>query len=162
MGLFDEIGKKITQSGQETVKKAKSIAETAKINSQISDEQKTLATFYAQIGEKYYSLFKDAPAEELSQLCDRVTACIIRIAELQTEIQLLKNTRLCPKCGAVCAINVQFCSSCGAQLPPVAPPVEETAEKNAEENEQPEQGEGQEPCCEDGSCDCNSGESQES
>jgi len=121
MGLLDGIGKIITQTGQDTVKKAKSFAEATKINSQIAEEQRALNTFYAQIGEKYYKLYKDAPADEFAQLCDRLTAGIIRIAELQTEVQRLKNTKMCPKCGAVCPINVLFCSTCGAQLPKYEP-----------------------------------------
>ena len=125
MGLMDEIGKKLSQTGKDTVKKAKSVAETVKINNQISEEQRALNTFYTQIGEKYYSIYKDAPADEFTQICDRITAGIIRIAELQTEAQRLKNTRLCPKCGAVCPLSVQFCSACGTRLPKVEPPTME-------------------------------------
>ena len=117
MGLLDGIGKKIAQSGQDTVKKAKSFADATRINGQIAEEQRAVSAFYSQIGEKYYTLYKDAPADEFSQTCDRITAGLMRIAELQTEVQRLKNTRLCPKCGAVSAANVQFCASCGAELP---------------------------------------------
>jgi len=128
MSLLDGIGKKISQTGQDTVKKAKSFVEANKINNQIAEEQRALNTFYSQIGEKYYRLYKDAPADEFAQLCDRITAGVIRIAELQTEVQRLKNTRMCPKCGAVCQINVQFCSTCGAQLPKSEPQAPEAVD----------------------------------
>jgi len=145
MGLFDGIGKKIAQTGQDTVNKAKSFAEIAKINGQIAEEQRALSAFFAQIGEKYYKLYKDAPSGEFIQLCDRITASQIRIAELQTDVQRLKNTKLCPKCGAVCASNVLFCSSCGAQLPQPEPPAEEEAQPEAEQSAatEPEQAEAQ-------------------
>jgi len=117
MGLFDGIGKKIMQSGQDTVKKAKTLAEITKINSRISEEQRTLTAFYAQIGEKYYSIYKDAPAEEFAQICDRITAGLSRIAELRIELEKQKSERLCPKCGAACPANVQYCAACGALLP---------------------------------------------
>ena len=117
MSFFNDIKGKISKSSQDTVKKAKSIAGIAKLNSQIAEEQRALMTFYAQIGEKYYSLNKDAPAEEFAQFCDRITAGIMRVAELQAEIQRLKNTRLCPNCGAACPANVQYCSTCGGQFP---------------------------------------------
>lgn len=129
MGLFDGIGKKLAQSGQDTVKKAKSFAETTKLNSQISEEQRALTAFYSQIGEKYYELYKDSPGEEFAQTCDRITAGQMRIAEMQTEVQRLKNTRLCPKCGAVSAANVQFCASCGAELPKQEQPEPEAEEQ---------------------------------
>ena len=134
MGLFDEIGKKIAKSGQDTVKKAKDFAEITKLNGQISEEHRALTAFYAQIGEKYYSLYKDAPQEEFAQSCARISAGLKRIAENQALIQTLKNTKLCPKCGAECEQNVQFCSSCGEKLPmpePVKPEAPAEAEPAA-------------------------------
>ena len=130
MSLFNEIKGKITKSSQDTVKKAKSIAGIVKINNQITEEQRALTTFYSQIGEKYYSIHKDDPDVEFSQYCDRITAGIMRIAELQTEVQRLKNTRLCPKCGNACPLNVQFCSACGAKLPKLDP-EQDAVEQNA-------------------------------
>jgi len=141
MGILDEIGKKIAKSSQETVKKAKSIAETTRLNNQIAEEQRTLTAFYAQIGEKYYVSNKNAPAEEYAQFCDRVTAGLARIAELQTEIQKLKNTRFCPNCGAACPINVQFCASCGTQLPPMD--ITEQSPPEADQNPAEQTGEPQ-------------------
>ena len=123
MGLLDEISKKIVKSSQATVNKTKSIAETLKINNQIAEEQRAITAFYAQIGEKYYVLNKAAPADEYAHFCDRVTAGLSRVAELQMEIQRLKNTKVCPNCGADCPINVQFCAACGTQLPQLDQPV---------------------------------------
>lgn len=40
MALFDQLGKKLAQTGQSAVKKTKDMAEVAKINSMISDEEK--------------------------------------------------------------------------------------------------------------------------
>ena len=132
MGLFDEIGKKIAKSGQETVKKAKEIADTAKFNSQISEEQRALKEFYAQIGEKYYAAFKDSPHDDFAQPCERITAGLRRIAELQAEIQKIKNTKICPKCGAACPANVLFCGSCGESLAQAEPAGEAMPEAAAE------------------------------
>ena len=123
MGLMEDIGKRIAQSGQDTIKKAKSYAETAKINGQIAEEQRVLTAFYAQMGEKYYNLHKGDPTDEFAQYCDRITAGQMRIAELQMEIQRLKNSRFCSNCGAECPLNVQFCSSCGTRLPSLEPEI---------------------------------------
>ena len=137
MGLFDEIGKKIAKSGQETVKKAKDLAGIAKLNGQIAEEQRALTAFYAQIGEKYYELYKDAPQEQFVQFCERITAGLQRIAELQAEVLKLKNTRACPKCGAACPTDVLFCGACGEQLPPIAPADDAAAEASAEPDAEP-------------------------
>jgi len=116
MGLFDEIGKKIAKSGQDTVKKAKELAELAKLNGQIAEEQRALTAFYAQIGERYYTLHKDCPQDEFIQSCERITAGLKRITDLTAEVQRIKNARICPKCGATCPANVQFCGACGEPL----------------------------------------------
>lgn len=40
MAFFDEIGKKITQTGQMAVQKTKNMADIAKLNASLSDEEK--------------------------------------------------------------------------------------------------------------------------
>ncbi len=49
MALFDQLGKKLAQTGQSAVKKTKDMAEVAKINSMISDEEKSINNNYYQI-----------------------------------------------------------------------------------------------------------------
>jgi len=128
MAIIDDIGKKLVKSGQDTLEKAlekaKALVEITRLGGQVADEQNALVTFYAQIGEKYYSLRKDDPDEEYSQFCDRITAGLMRIAELNTEIQRLKGMRLCPKCGAACPVDAKYCSKCGECLPLPEPAAE--------------------------------------
>jgi len=117
MGLLSEIGASIVKSGRDIAENAKSYSKIVTINGQIAEEQRALSVFYSQIGEKYYALHRDQPEAELGPLCDRATAGLMRIAELQADVQRIKNSRLCPNCGAVCKIGSQFCSACGAKLP---------------------------------------------
>lgn len=46
MAFFDDLGKKITQTGQGVVQKTKDTAETIKLNGMISDEEKNIVNFY--------------------------------------------------------------------------------------------------------------------
>ncbi|MCL2058690.1 MAG: zinc ribbon domain-containing protein [Oscillospiraceae bacterium] len=141
MRVFNDIGKKVAQTGQQTVKKAKSMTEIVRINTQITEEQRALKAFYTQMGEKYYTLHKDDPGEEFTTLCDRITASLMRVAELQDEVRRHRNTKLCPKCGAACPANVQFCSTCGTQLPQPDPePEAEPEQAQSEEGEASESG----------------------
>lgn len=117
MGLFDNFGKKITQSSQDAVQKAKNFADVTKLNSQINDEKKAIVNFYKQVGEKYYSLYGTDPQEEFKQLCEFITAKNNKIAQLETEIRRIQNVNTCPKCGNVCSDTLLFCSSCGESLP---------------------------------------------
>jgi hypothetical protein len=139
MGMFDEIGKKLAKSGQDTVKKAKEFAEVTRINAQISEEQKALNGFFMQIGEKFFAAVADAPPEEYAPLCERIVAGRRRIAELQLEVQKVKNVRLCPKCGAECAANLQFCGACGEPLPPLSLQQPQPPDGGAAAQPQPQQ-----------------------
>ena len=55
--FFSNFGKKISNVGQETVKKTKEIAEISKISSKIKDEEKKLDGLYTELGKKYFSLY---------------------------------------------------------------------------------------------------------
>ena len=43
--FFEELGKKVTQTSQEAMKKTKDLAEIAKINAQMTDEEKKLKKY---------------------------------------------------------------------------------------------------------------------
>lgn len=116
MGFFDDIGKKISETSQGAVQKAKEIADVTKLNSQVSDEQNAIRNAYSQIGEKYYATYAESPLPEFVQLCEGIAASVEKINELNKEIARVKNIKTCKKCGAECAANVQFCPSCGASV----------------------------------------------
>ncbi len=117
MGIFNEAGKRITQSTQNTVQQAKDFAEISKINTRIADEQRLLNSFYMQIGQKYFTVFGEQPAEEFIQLCINVRDSEAKIAGLQHEILQIKHARICPNCGAECDEKLAFCGACGHELP---------------------------------------------
>ena len=45
MGFFDDFGKKISSAGQEAIAKTKELADVAKINSSISDEENKIKVY---------------------------------------------------------------------------------------------------------------------
>ena len=113
MAIFEEIGKKITQTTQSAVKSTKDMADIARLNTLISDEQKLLNSFYMQIGKKYYEMHNDSPAEEYSELCVSITDCLQRTADLRDNVQQIKGIKKCPGCGAEIPIASTFCGICG-------------------------------------------------
>ena len=52
--FFSNFGKKISNVGQETVKKTKEIAEISKISSKIKDEEKKLDGLYTELGKNTF------------------------------------------------------------------------------------------------------------
>ena len=90
MGFFDELGKKISDASQDVMQKGKEMADTAKFNSMIHDEEKKITAVYSKIGKKYFEDFKNAPAEGFKELVDEIYAAQAKIAEIQEKLKALK------------------------------------------------------------------------
>ena len=59
--FFEGLGKKVSQTGQDAMKKTKELAEMTKINSQIAEEEKKLNKLYMKLGQLYYQMHKNNP-----------------------------------------------------------------------------------------------------
>ena len=55
MGILDDISKKLFETGQDAARGAKTLTETVRIRSQISDERKRISRYYTEIGAIYYA-----------------------------------------------------------------------------------------------------------
>ncbi len=126
MAFFDEIGKKISQTGQDMVQKTKDTAETMRLNSAISDEEKRIQGLYLEIGKRYFELHADDydPQLEEPMLC--VKEANTKIAAYTEQLNRIKGLVRCPNCNSDMPIGTPFCAHCGAKLPE-PPPVEEPA-----------------------------------
>lgn len=117
MSLFDDFSKKITDAGQTTIQKTKNIADIAKFNSMISDEEKKIRNIYEQIGKQYVYEFGQSPEEPFEDYVSSINECKSKIAGYQNKIKILKGVSECPNCGAEVETGVLFCSSCGTEMP---------------------------------------------
>ena len=90
MGFFNELGKKISGASQEVVQKGKEMADTAKFNSMIHDEERKISAVYGKIGKKYFEDFQNAPAEGFKDFVDEIHAAQAKIAEIQEKLKALK------------------------------------------------------------------------
>jgi hypothetical protein len=116
MPVFNDIGKKLSQTGQDAVKRTKDMFEAGKLNSQVNAEKRRIAGLYQQIGKVYFERFSENPDERAAGMCAEIKESRRKIAEWQAEINVLKGIAECPACGFENAINANFCSSCGAPM----------------------------------------------
>lgn len=121
MAFFDELGKKISQTGQSAVQKTKDMAEVAKINSMISDEEKSINNNYYQIGKLYTSMHPYDCEGEFKGMINSIHESEKKIAEYREQVQKIKGVVKCEKCGGEVSINSAFCNSCGAPMPKRTP-----------------------------------------
>lgn len=114
MAFFDEIGKKISQTGQMAVQKTKEIADIAKLNSNISDEEKKISNAFYQIGQLYVELHSDDFEPDFEALLVQLRESQNNVETLKRQIQEIKGVKRCATCGAEIPNNATFCSSCGS------------------------------------------------
>ena len=121
MALFDKKKKKLAQTGQSAVKKTKDMAEVAKINSMISDEEKSINNNYYQIGKLYVSMHGNDCEDDFKGMLESIRQSEKKIVEYKEQVQLIKGVVRCEKCGGEVSINSAFCNSCGAPMPKRVP-----------------------------------------
>jgi hypothetical protein len=121
MAIFDEIGRKITQTSQVAVQKTKDITEVARLNGEISEEERKINNAYNQIGQVYVQLHKNDAEDSLAELVAVVNNANDRIAVLRRQVQDIKGIKRCPSCSAEIPANATFCSNCGAPAPKEQP-----------------------------------------
>lgn len=115
MAFFEDLGKKVSQTGQEALKKTKIMAEITRINSRIAAEKRVIADNIGKIGEKYYELYCDNPDANLAPYVEAIKESHRKIEDYEDQINRLKGVDCCPKCGAELKAGTLFCSACGAR-----------------------------------------------
>ena len=134
MAFFDEIGKKITKTGQDVMQKTKDTAETLRLGGLVSDEEKRINAWMTQLGNAYFTLHASDPEPQLEALIASIRESQEKIAEYNEQIKKLKGVAVCPQCGREVAHGATFCSSCGASLQQSAQeqPASEQTQQSAE------------------------------
>ena len=123
MAFFDKITKSVSEASQKTVNKTKELADTAKLNSTISGEEKKLNNLYLQIGKLYVDLHREDCEEAFAEKISEVNAAEEKINDLKQQIRDIKGVQVCEKCGADVAAGSSFCTVCGNEMPKVLQPI---------------------------------------
>ena len=123
MAFFDDLGKKISSASQSAVQKTKEMAEIAKLNSQISDEEKKLNSYYSQIGKLYIQIHRNDFGAEFAELMTAVKQSEDKIVSCKKTIEDVKGIARCVKCGAEIPSTAAFCNACGEPVAKQAQPA---------------------------------------
>lgn len=67
--------------------KVKEYGGYAKLQALIKAEEAKKQDYYYRLGKKYYELYKDAPASDLTEITDKLVAADAKIAEYQEELK---------------------------------------------------------------------------
>lgn len=123
MAFFDKLSKSVTEVSQKTIAKTKELADTSKLNSMISEQEKIITNQYFQIGKLYVSVHKDDFEDDFAGMIATIADADAKIRDYKKQIQDIKGVQRCEKCGAEVPNGAAFCSSCGATMPKVQTPA---------------------------------------
>lgn len=116
MAFFEELGKKISQTGQGVVQKTKGTTGVMKLNGMIADEEKRMNLLYSAIGKKYFELHENSAEAELQGFVNEIKNAKKNIADYNEQIKNLKGFFLCPNCGNDVSTDSAFCPTCGLRM----------------------------------------------
>ena len=117
MAFFDDLGKKISQAGQSAVQKTKDMTDTVRINGAISEEEKKIDSYYYQIGKLYYAMHKTDYESDFAGMMAALQESEAKIREYRQQLQEIKGTVLCERCGTEVSGDAAFCNACGNPMP---------------------------------------------
>ena len=129
MAFFNKVKDTVSQASQSTVKKAKELSDSARLNSEITEAENQINTLYLEIGYKIYAAHSADPLPEVADLIERVNALHDKIDDARAQIQVINASGRCPNCGAKVKPGMAFCSSCGARLAEEPPQPQPQADK---------------------------------
>jgi rubrerythrin len=116
MSIFDEIGRRIVETGQNAAQKTRGLSDTMKLNSMISEEERSIKNAFYQIGKKYCELFGKNPDQNFVQLISEIRDSMEKIQEYTDHIKQIKGIVSCSSCGCEVSHESSFCDSCGAPM----------------------------------------------
>ncbi|GFH94417.1 hypothetical protein IMSAGC003_00949 [Lachnospiraceae bacterium] len=127
MDFFNKVGSTISSKSKDVTKKAKELAEIAKLTGQIAEKEESVKGAYIELGKYVYDTQKEDAPEEVAEKFAVIDATVEEIDHLKKEIRRLKGRQECPDCGKEVSYSAAFCSYCGAKLP--EPEPEEVVEE---------------------------------
>lgn len=116
MGFLDKVSETITTAGKDVSNKAKEIAEVTKLKNAISAEEKKIKAAYETIGRKYVAQYREQNDALFKEEIAEIDHCNEVIDLRRKELSQVKNTAICPACGAAVEEGSTFCNKCGSKL----------------------------------------------
>ena len=121
------IGSKIAGFGKTIADGTKKMGREMSLGAETDTLKRNIKNVQQELGERYYTLYKDTPAEEFKQYCEELDRLNAELEAKTKELEELAGTKNCPSCGAPIDKGSMFCSSCGAKITAEEPAAEEPA-----------------------------------
>lgn len=134
--MFENIGKKLTETGKVIGDKTKQVSEATQLSYKMTVAEKEKEALFAVLGKTVYEQVKADSQSPFFEDCEKITAKQDEIDDLKKKLDAIKGIIICGSCGAECDSKNDYCGKCGAKLnkPVSNPPAEVHNETSAEES----------------------------
>lgn len=145
MDIFENIGKKASDTYKVAAEKTSKIVEIAKLKINMNNNKDKINDLYKKIGETVYAKHLEGKGieEEYLNDCIEIDLIAAEVEEARQRILELNELRQCEKCHSEIDMEHKYCPKCGKKQPVVAkkeekadevvvPVVEEIKEKICE------------------------------
>lgn len=132
MSIFDNIGKKVSETAKTAAKRSGDIVEATKLNISIATEEDKIKRVYSEIGKviyKSYAAGEEVP-QSVKEYCDKIKSIEKNIEDMKQKILELRDVKACPECKTELHVDMAYCHKCGAK--------QEISERKAEEEKSKE------------------------
>lgn len=123
VSFFNDIGRKISETGHEAVSRTKIMSETNKLNNSVNDCSGKIEALYREIGIFYMNKYGETPDPEISPKVSMIKELSENIEKMREEIIRINGFVKCPKCGKTLKNTFLFCDNCGERLRSPEPEV---------------------------------------
>ncbi len=114
MSFIEDIGKKVTQAGNDTTQAAKRLSELNRLNAELKAYEKKINSLYTEIGKSYFeNCSEEYPISVLGALTDELRQNKEAVENINAKIAQVKGVTICDKCGAEIPVDAVFCPVCG-------------------------------------------------
>ena len=115
MAFFEQLGKRLSDAGQDVAQKTRNLADVTQLNSANNEKEKQIKRLIFDLGKAYYENHKNDFTAEGAELISNINALYKEIYENNEKIKQIKGVVKCEKCGADIASGDAFCTVCGAK-----------------------------------------------
>lgn len=115
---FDDFVLKAKDIADAATKKTGELYEISKYKYECIKINGEVKKLYEQLGSSVYSMVKGGydNHELVESLTEEIDECLDRLREINEIIADLKDTVVCPICGAKNAVDNAYCAKCGSKL----------------------------------------------
>ncbi|MBQ3489530.1 MAG: zinc ribbon domain-containing protein [Clostridia bacterium] len=116
MAFFEQIGKRLSETGHNVASKTKNLSDIAHLNNEISEQEKKISQLIFMLGQSYYERHKnDNFAEELDKIA-KINDLYSKIHQNHERIKEINGFHKCVNCGTNIPKDAAFCNACGTKV----------------------------------------------